>query len=322
MVFDFDNNGRYDLITLRHNSSYVGNNVTYELLTPYVVLDNGSVKEITNLWKGGTEITNGDYNADGYNDIAVFDDGPEYWSINPNPPKTPVVVYWNSKNGFTGENTKVCDVYQNSFSLISGKFDGKKDVLVLGVPNSDTYWEFDGTAFKNVAFTNIEDIKGFTMNQHLYDDFDNDGKADLLMYNKPIPKLAFNILNRTKVFDFKLPLADALPSRAIAGDFRKVGRKDVIFVTFRANPETHMVYENKHYYFYYENNGDGTFTLNKDIFPVDGIYFNSYGTPNYVVVDYNNDGYLDFYNINSSMDAFFMWDKTTNKFKKTNRYGL
>ena len=177
MIFDFDNNGRYDLITVRHNSSFANNVVKYELLTPYVVMDDGTIKEIPNLWKGGTEMTNGDYNGDGYNDIAVFDDGPEYWNINPNPPKTPVVVYWNSKYGFTGESTKVCEVYQNSFCLVSTKLNNsKKDILILGQPGSDTYWQFDGTTFNNVSFNNVSDIKGFTMNNHLYDDFDNDGK--------------------------------------------------------------------------------------------------------------------------------------------------
>ena len=83
-----------------------------------------------------------------------------------------------------------------------------------------------------------------------------------------------------------------------------------------------MVLENKHYYFYYENNGDGTFTLNTSAFPVDGVPFKGFGLPNYVVIDYNHDGYLDFYNMNSSMNAFFMWDKTIGKFKKTDRYGL
>ena len=44
MIFDFDNNGRYDIIVNRRNMSRTATSYTYELLNPIVILDNGILK--------------------------------------------------------------------------------------------------------------------------------------------------------------------------------------------------------------------------------------------------------------------------------------
>lgn len=320
-LIDFDNNGRYDMITMRHNQSVLGTKVIYELLDPYVVMDDGSIKDITNLWKGGTELTSGDFNSDGLKDIAVFDDGPEYWDLNPIPEKTPVTVYWNTKGGFDGKKTIVTAVKENSFVLVTGKISQNKDVLILGQPNLNEYWEWNGTTFVSKSFQNVsEDMKNFTMNQHSYEDMDNDGKSDLIYFCVEKPKIVFDVFNTPKSsFTFSDMPNGYLSARAMTGDFRKVGRKDVIFIAQRVNVNNHNVLETKHYYFYYDNNGDGTFTLNKDRMPVDGTPYKTFGLPNFVVADCNFDGYLDLFNVNASMNAFFKWDKATEKFKTSNR---
>jgi len=321
-LIDFDNNGRYDMITMRHNQSVVGTKVNYELLDPYVVMDDGTIKNINNLWKGGSELTSGDFNGDGYKDIAVFDNGPDnLWNIISNPDKTPVTVYWNTKWGFSGEKTIVTSVYDNSFVLVSGKISNTKDVLILGKPNAQTYYEFDGNSFVMKSFPKINNMEtNWTMNQHSYEDMDNDGKSDLIYFCVEKPKIVFDVFDSIKgAYTFEDMPSGYLSARAMTGDFRKVGRKDVIFIAQRVNVDNHFVLENKHYYFYYENNGNGTFTLNKEIMPVDGTPYKTFGLPNFVVADCNFDGYLDLFNINASMNAFFKWDKQTNKFKISNR---
>jgi hypothetical protein len=321
-LIDFDNNGRYDMITMRHNQSVVGTKINYELLDPYVVMDDGTIKDITNLWKGGSELTSGDFNGDGYKDIAVFDNGPDnLWNIISNPDKTPVTVYWNTRWGFSGEKTIVTAVYDNSFVLVSGKISNTKDVLILGKPNAQTYYEFDGNAFIMKSFPKMNNMEGnWTMNQHSYEDMDNDGKSDLIYFCVEKPKIVFDVFDSIKgSFTFEDMPVGYLSARAMTGDFRKVGRKDVIFIAQRVNVDNHFVLENKHYYFYYENNGNGTFTLNKEIMPVDGTPYKTFGLPNFVVADCNFDGYLDLFNVNASMNAFFKWDKQTNKFKISNR---
>jgi hypothetical protein len=321
-LIDFDNNGRYDMITMRHNQSVVGTKIIYDLLDPYVVMDDGTIKDITNLWKGGSELTSGDFNGDGYKDIAVFDNGPDnLWNIISNPEKTPVTVYWNTRWGFDGNKTIVTAVKENSFVLVTGKISQNKDVLILGQPNVNEYWEWNGTTFVSTPFKNVsDDMKNFTMNQHSYEDMDNDGKSDLIYFCVEKPKIVFDVFNTPKSsFTFSEMPNGYLSARAMTGDFRKVGRKDIIFIAQRVNVDNHMVLENKHYYFYYENNGDGTFTLNKDRMPVDGTPYKTFGLPNFVVADCNFDGYLDLFNVNASMGAFFKWDKATNKFKTSNR---
>jgi hypothetical protein len=325
-LIDFDNNGRYDMITMRHNQSVVGTKINYELLDPYIVMDDGTIKDITNMWKGGSELTSGDYNGDGYKDIAVFDNGPDnLWNIVSNPDKTPVTVYWGDRGGPNGEKTIVTNVYDNSFVLVSGKISNTKDVLILGKPNSETYYEFNGTEFVMKSFPTIDNIGrsqqgGWTMNQHSYEDVNNDGVSDLIYFCVEKPKIVYDVFNTAKSsFTFEDMPSGYLSARAMTGDFRKVGRKDIIFIAQRVNVDNHFVLENKHYYFYYENNGNGSFTLNKEIMPVDGTPYKTFGLPNFVVADCNFDGYLDLFNVNASMNAFFKWDKQTNKFKVSNR---
>jgi hypothetical protein len=85
ILFDYNSNGKYDIIICKKVGIRNGNKYTYDRLNPIVILDNNQIKEITNLWKGGSSVTTGDFNGDGYIDIAEFDNGPEFYDIDPLP---------------------------------------------------------------------------------------------------------------------------------------------------------------------------------------------------------------------------------------------
>lgn len=76
LLFDFNGDGRYDIIVHRNRASRPTTIYTYELLNPIVIFDDKRIVEITSLWKGGTTSAVADFNGDDYKDIAVVGNGP------------------------------------------------------------------------------------------------------------------------------------------------------------------------------------------------------------------------------------------------------
>ena len=68
-----------------------------------------------------------------------------------------------------------------------------------------------------------------------------------------------------------------------------------------------MVVENKHYIYYYENMGNGNFTLNNKKLPEYVIPKSGYPMM-YLAMDIDKDGDIDFYNANSNYKALFIND--------------
>ena len=303
IIIDFNNNGRYDLIVNRRNMSRTETTYVYELLNPIVILDNGNVIEITNLWKGGTIADANDFNGDGYVDIVVMDNGPEYWDLHGNPQKTPLTVYWNNKGVFDGRHTIVKEMKFGCFALSSVDSDknGKYEIIPMDEQNVDFKYEFNGKSFDKIKITNLPNISHSPL---LFKDFNKDGNMDVfsfgfsngqnINFSKPATILGFNSISPTINY-LNIPNGMAINS-AVVADFKGNGLNDIICVALHQGPGGEVL-ENKHYIFYFENMGDGTFNLNRNKLPEFLIPKRGYPML-YLAKDIDNDGDIDFYNMN------------------------
>lgn len=314
IIIDYDNNGRYDMIINRRKSSRTATTYSYEMLNPVVVLDNKTILEITNLWKGGTTADANDFNGDGYIDIVVMDTGPEYWDLHGNPQKTPLTVYWNNKGKFDGQNTIVKEMTSGCFciSSVDANKNGKCEIIPMDEQNVDFKYEFNGKSFDKIKITNLPNISHSPM---LFRDFDRDSNIDVfsfgfsngqnINFSKPAIILGFNFVS-PQINYLPLPKGIVINS-AVAADFKGNGLNDIICVGLNQG-EGGMVLERKHYIFYFENMGNGVFVLNKNKLPEFIIPQNGYPML-YLAKDIDNDGDIDFYNMNSTFNFYYLNSK-------------
>lgn len=312
IVIDFNNNGKYDIIVNRHVSNRTNNSYVYELINPIVILDDKTILEIPNLWKGGTTSTVADFNGDGYDDIAIMDNGPEFWDLNPNPQKTPLTVYWNNKGEFDGKSTIVKEMNNGCFNINTGDVNknGKFEIIPMGNQFEDFSYEFDGTKFIK---TEILNLKNISHTPAIYGDFNKDGLVDIFSYGfhpsgnlslfKPTIIHSVYGINITNVIDLA---NDICINIMLSGDFDKDGFVDFIIVC-RKQGAGGIPIDNNHYIFYIRNLGNGQYKIESQKLPEYITQNNSNGYPMlYVVKDIDSDGDLDFYNINSKMNIFFI----------------
>ena len=313
MVVDFDNNGKYDIIVNRWVSSRTATTYSYELKDPFVILDNKTILELTGFWKGGTTSGVGDFNGDGFNDIVVMDNGPEYWDLNPNPIKIPLTVYWNIKGKFDGSNTIVTPMHNGCFSInIFRNKDGFDEIIPMQNPNEDFRYRFNGKTFDEIEIKNVPNI---SHTSSLYSDYDNNGTMDVFVFQysagAPIqnarPALILNVFENPIVKYFDIPKEKRF-TIGVTADFKKNGLKDIILIARVLSGDGPPI-DKKHYLYYLENMGNGEFVFNTKKLPETITPYTNVYPMFYVADDINKDGYIDFYNINSHMNLYFLNNK-------------
>jgi hypothetical protein len=314
VLIDYNSNGKIDIIVSQRRINRVGNSYTYELLNPILILDDGSKIELTNLWKGGGPVTSGDFNGDGYTDIAEFDNGHEYYDLELTPDKTDLTIWWNSKKGLTGESTFADKILHNSYAIASGDLDGdgKDEIVRMDFPNYDNYFKYNGKAFNKLPINGLPNI---TNGGLIFNDINSDGKMDAISAAYGSPTIVWNFLNNTSKTKLDIPKGYGINNTVIA-DFDKDGSKDVIFICQKEDAGG-QIFEKAHYYFYYKNT-NGDFKLDNTLLP-QSIPYSEPNCPMYVAKDLDGDGDVDFYNINSDLDAFFI--NQNGKFKRVNKFG-
>ena len=316
ILIDYDNNGRYDIIVSQRKANRIGNTYTYELLNPILISDSDTKRELTNVWKGGGPVTSGDFNGDGYIDIAEFDNGPEFYDIEPTPAKTDLLIWWNSKNGLTGESTFVDKIIHNSYNMSAADLDGdgKAELVRMDFPNYDNYFKFNGKTFDKLPIQNLPNVTNAGL---VFGDFDNDKKMDAISSAFGSPSILWNFLNNTSKTPLTIPKGLGI-NNTVSGDFDKDGYNDIIFICQKEDAGG-QIFENKHYYLYYKNDGKNNYNLIYNILPE----YTSYIEPNcplFLVKDIDADGDLDFYNVNTDFDEIFINDGKGN-FKRYNKLG-
>ena len=312
IVIDYDNNGKYDIIVNRHNKSRTATSYVYELLNPIVILDSKKIIEITNLWKGGTTSTIADFNGDGFDDIAVMDNGPEFWDLNSNPQKTPLTVYWNNKGTFDGKNTFVKEMTNGCFNINTGDVDkdGKYEIIPMGNQFEDFSYEFNNNQFIKTEITSLKNISHAGA---IYGDFNKDGLEDIFSYGFHIsgnlsqfkPTIIHSVYNINTLSILDLP-NNIYINIMLSGDFDKNGLTDFILIA-RKQGDGGIPLNNNHYLYYINNLGNNQYKIETNKLPEYLVQSNSSGYPMlYVSKDIDGDGDLDFYNLNSKMNVFFI----------------
>jgi len=314
IIIDYNNNGRYDIIVNRNIMNRTANSYQYELLNPVVILDNNTIVEVTNLWKGGTTSAVADFNGDGFLDICIMDNGPEYWDLNPNPPKTPLTVYWNKNGVFDGTKTFVKEMLIGCFNINTADVDGdgKFEIIPMGNQFEDFSYEFDGT---NFIKTEIRDLKNISHSAAMYGDFDKNGSVDVFSYgfhtsgNLDLfkPTIIHNV-HKTNDFNQINIGENVYINIMLSGDFDKNGYTDFILIA-RKQGLGGIPLNNNHYLFYVKNDGNKKYFLDTKKLPEYIDVSPSIGYPMlYNVSDIDGDGDLDFYNVNSKMKILFIND--------------
>lgn len=324
IIIDYNNNGKYDIIVNRRIMNRTSDAYTYELLNPVVILDNKEIIEITNMWKGGTTSAVADFNGDGFLDICIMDNGPEYWDLNPNPKKTDLIVYWNVNGVFDGTHTFVKEMTNGCYNINTGDVDGdgKYEIIPMGNQFEDFSYEFDGNTFVKTEITNLKNI---SHSPALYGDFNNDNRVDIFSYGFHQtgildlfkPTIIHNAQSSTEFNQFDLG-EKVHVNIMLSGDFDKDGFTDFILIARKEGPGGAPLNGN-HYLYYIKNNGGKNYIIESDKLPQ---YLNpslNSGYPMfYIASDIDGDGDLDFYNINSKLNIFFINDN--GKFKLVNKF--
>ena len=231
---------------------------------------------------GGQGVAIGDYDLDGYFDIYVTKYGEEN------------LLYHNLQNGmFENVSSQQNLTDGNRGSLTAGWFDydsdGDADIIILNEGRISLY-QNQGNSFSDVsAQAGVSAKRGFW--GLAIGDYNNDGYLDVYATRFGPANVLFSN-NKDGTFSDITSQANVLESgnnssSAQFWDFDSDGDQDLLVVNH--NGAVHL----------YRNNYDSTFSeISQDV----GI--TSFGNSHHALIaDYNNDGLLDLYVLNSAPDG-------------------
>ncbi|OFY62465.1 MAG: hypothetical protein A2Y71_00010 [Bacteroidetes bacterium RBG_13_42_15] len=221
----------------------------------------------------------GDYDNDGYADILLTG-----YSNSGSISK----IYHNNGDGNFSEDISITLVGVSESSVAWGDYDNDKylDILLTGYASSgyvSKIYHNNGDA----TFTEQSNINltGVSYGSVAWGDYDNDGHLDIILTGSSmfgrISKIYHNNGDATFTEQSNINLTCVDYGWVAWGDYDNDGYLDILLtgvVDNSANRTSKI----------YRNNGDGTFTEQKDII-LTGVYFSSVAWG-----DYNNDGFLDF----------------------------
>ena len=268
---DFDNDGDIDLLIVGYNTSNTPTSTLYENN------GNGSFSVIS-----GTGFTNvawadvsfGDYDADG--DLDVFLGGLPSNGVRVNN------IYSNDGDGtFTNINAGLTGTAGQIFEAFDYDKDGDLDVAYNGYSNSSGFISKfhrndDGVFIEVTAISNLlVTSEGSAIE---WADFDNDGDLDLFNSGNGTANIYINDGNGG-LSSSGLTFQGVYGSSADWGDYDLDGDLDLMYVGNLSGSKAYL----------YQNDGDGTFTLNTD-FTFTGA---EASTTDWVDID--NDGDLDLF---------------------------
>jgi hypothetical protein len=298
VVADFNRDGKPDIAS--GNWVSTGGNVG-------VLLGNGDgtfqAPVLYNLGSAPSQMAVGDFNNDGYPDLAVITNGTTYILI-------------NQGNGTFKQATTLSAYYDQ---IVVGDFngDGKLDLVAVSY-SSDVVvvmlGKGDGTLQSGVSYPAGNCTDGVTIG-----DFNHDGKLDLAVINSVCYEGTINQLN---IFmgngdgSFQSPVSyldTGAPVLVSTGDFNGDGNLDVAVVNAIANeqaPDTLQIFL---------GTGNGTFKLGSHV-SIEGGYVPE---PNEMLIaDFNGDGIPDVAVSDNAWGVTVLSGDGTGGFKLARHYGI
>ncbi len=226
---------------------------------------------ITGVTRGS--VAWGDYDNDGKLDVLVTGLDSSNNRI--------AKVYRNTGSGFSDIGANLDGVYNSSVAWGDYDKDGKLDILLTGLDNSD---KFVSKIYRNTGsgFSDINaNLTGVDNGSVAWGDYNNDGKLDILLtgFDRLGNRIAKVYTNVGSGFaDFNNANLTGVAYGSVAwGDYNNDGKLDILL--------TGLDNQGDRIAKVYRNTGFGFFDIGAKL---DGVYQGSVAWG-----DYNNDGYLD-----------------------------
>ncbi|MCC6864615.1 MAG: VCBS repeat-containing protein [Ignavibacteria bacterium] len=222
----------------------------------------------------------GDYNNDGFQDLAVVPWNDGCWSC-----RSPILVYVNNGNGTFGRgNNTLIDVNLSCNGVTWGDYtnDGKLDLYITRYfSNVNFLFRNDSTEFTRIVTGNIVTDQNSSTGCS-WGDYNKDGWLDMFVSNGQNQNNCLYKNNGNGTFT-KITtgaiVTDGGESRSCQwGDYDNDGWPDLFVVNYQSQK-----------CFLYKNNGNGTFTKITNVAPVQYIGWGAGCS----WADYDNDGWLD-----------------------------
>ncbi|MBI4550218.1 MAG: VCBS repeat-containing protein, partial [Candidatus Omnitrophica bacterium] len=286
---DLTGDGKMDLLVASAIGSYL----------LYVNNGNGTFREVVllnlgNSFAGGVTAI-GDYDNDGFQDVFIARNGTDY-------------LLRNSGTGTFQDVTAQAGVSTaaNSAGAIFADYDrdGFLDLFVVNIDQPSALFRNQGNGtFQNVTVqAGIQLAAGEENRAAVFADFDNDDDLDLYLVNY-LGANALYVNQGNGSFQKSTNSGTADAGRGVAAaaaDFNQDGFNDLFLLNDSGTAS-----------FFYQNNGNGTFTDIVSQVNLPSLGLNPRGAH---FADYNNDGFPDLYIIRNGENNIFLANDGTGKF--------